>query len=158
MWRELRTRGFAFTERSVDAVDPKELERLDLLWGVTRGLLLHELDRPLPLLTRHLFDALELGEPLRIVRGLALFHVHVDVPFSHLSKLKPAGALDVAEALARRLDQVEARALIALAKGLEVYHHGRIESSLHEMQRAEELYRNHCKGGAFEMRLSRSEA
>jgi tetratricopeptide (TPR) repeat protein len=155
MWRELRARGFSFTERAESAIDPVELARLDLLWGVTRGLLLHELDRPLPLLTRYVFDALEAGEPLRIVRGLALFHVHVDLPFSRLSRLEPSGALDVAEAVARRLDQVESRAVIAFARGLSVYHHGRIEQALQELHRAEELYRNHCRGGAFEMRLSR---
>jgi hypothetical protein len=155
MWRELRTRGFAFSECEEIQCDPRELDRLDLLWGVTRSLLLHELERPLPLLTRYVFDALELGEPLRVVRGLAMFHVHVDLPFSKLSKLEPSGALDVAEALARRLDQVEARAVIAFARGLAVFHNGLIEPALQELKRAEDLYRNHCRGGAFEMRMSR---
>ncbi len=155
MWRELRGRGFAFDQRPAAQCDERELSRLDLLWGVTRGLLLHELDRPLPLLARYVFDALELGEPLRIVRGLAFYHVHIDVPFSRLSRLSPSGALDVAEAVARRLDQVEAHAVIAFAKGLSVYENGRLEPALHELQKAEDLYRNHCSGGAFEMRLSR---
>jgi tetratricopeptide (TPR) repeat protein len=156
MWRELRARGFAFTERAESEVDPRELRRLDLLWGVTRGLLLHEHERPLPLVTRYLYDALDLGEPLRIVRGLALFHVHVDLAFSWLSQLEPSGALDVAEALARRLDQVEGRAIIAFTKGLCVFHHGQIEPALQELRQAEDLYRNHCRGGAFEMRASRT--
>jgi serine/threonine protein kinase len=155
MWRDLRARGYAFTEQKESDCDPQALHRLDLLWGVTRGLLLHELERPLPLLARYVFDALELGEPLRIVRGLALYHVHVDLTFSKLSNLEPSFALDVAEAVARRLDQVEARAIIALARGLSVFHFGELEPSLQELRRAEDLYRNHCRGGAFEMRLSR---
>jgi hypothetical protein len=155
LWRELRARGFAFTERAESAVSEAELRRLDLLWAVTRGLLLHELDRPLPLLARYVRDALAIGEPTRIVRGLALFHVHVDLPCSKLAQSATSGALDVAEALARRLDQVDARAVLAFAKGLSVYHHGELAVGLSELHRAEELLRNHCRGGAFEMRMSR---
>jgi hypothetical protein len=155
MWKALRERGYAFTERGELDVDETELTRLDLLWGVTRGLMLHEFERPLPLLTRYLIDALELGEPLRVVRGLALFHVHVDAPFAAVAGLRNSGALDVAEALARRMDQVEARAVISFAKGVAVYGHGRVEPALKELLHAEELYRNHCRGGAYEMRLSR---
>lgn len=155
LWQELRSRGFAFAERAESAVPEADLRRLDLLWAVTRGLLLHELDRPLPLLARYLRDALGAGEPMRIVRGLALFYVHVDLPMSRLSQTRPSGALDVAEAVARRLDQVEARAVLAFAKGMAVYHHGALDAGLAELQRAEELFRNHCRGGAFEMRVSR---
>jgi eukaryotic-like serine/threonine-protein kinase len=155
LWQELRARGFAFTERPESAVQETELRRLDLLWAVTRGLLLHELDRPLPLLARYVRDALALGEPMRIVRGLALFYMHIDLPFSRLTGSPISGALDVAEALARRLDEVEARAVIAFAKGLSIYHHGELEVGLAELHRAEELFRNHCRGGAFEMRVSR---
>jgi hypothetical protein len=154
-YRALRRRGFGFTERAESDIDEHELTRLDTVWGVTRGLLLHEMARPLPLLTRFVQDALDLGEPLRIVRGLALFHGHIDVPFSMAADTPTSGALDVAEAIARRLDSAEARAAIAFAKGLAVYHHGKVEQALLDLFRAEDLYRNHTRGGAFEMRQTR---
>ncbi len=155
MWREIRARGFGFVERTPAQVEAAELRRLDLLWGVTRGLLSHEVARPLPLVTRFLIDALEIGEPLRIVRGLVLFHTHVDGPFSRLSKLALSGALDVGEALARRIEQSEARALLALSRGLSMYSDGRVEAALPELVTAEDILRNHCRGGAYEMRTSR---
>ena len=154
-WRQFRTRGFAFKERAESEIAPTELGRLDLLWGVTRGLLLHDAMRPLPMLIRFLSDALSAGEPIRIVRGLALYHVYVDEPFSRYARLSTSGALDVAEALARRLDQVEARALVGYAKGMSVYQHGQVKSALTELFRAEDLLRNHCRGSVFEMRMSR---
>jgi tetratricopeptide (TPR) repeat protein len=61
----------------------------------------------------------------------------------------------VAEAVARQIDNVEARAAIAFARGLAVYQEGQIGSALSELTRAEELYRNHCRGGSYEMRVSR---
>jgi hypothetical protein len=156
MWRDLRARGFAFRERTEAELDKEELRRFDLLWGVTRGLLLNELGRPLPLIVRCALDALELGEPSRIVRALALFQAHADTAFSVLAKLAPSGAMDVAEALARRLDQVEARAAISYAKGVDiVYATGHLEPGLQALAYAEELYRNHCRGCAHEMRQAR---
>jgi hypothetical protein len=38
---------------------------------------------------------------------------------------------------------------------MSVYHHGQIEPAIAELFRAEDLLRNHCRGGAFEMRMSR---
>jgi tetratricopeptide (TPR) repeat protein len=155
IWRQLRKRGFAFTERAEADVDPAALRRLDLLLGVTRGLLLHEVDRPIVLVVRLLREALEVGEPSRIVTALATFHLHVDAPFSMLENTPPAGALDVAEALARRLDRIEGRATISLTKGLMVYLNGRVEHALPELRRAEDLLRNHCRGAFYEMRICR---
>ncbi len=155
VWRALRTRGLSFQERAEADVEGATLVRLDMLWGATRGLLLHELARPLPLLTRYVADALETGEPLRVVRALTLFHTHVDLPFSRLANVPPCGALDVAEAVARGTDSAEARACIAFARGLVVYYSGQVEQALGELFRAEELYRNHTRGGAFEMRQAR---
>ena len=154
-WQERRAKGFAFEERVESAIDLTELGRLDLLWGAVRGLSLHDAARPMPLLIRFLSDALAAGEPLRIARALAQYHVTVDVPLSRMQRVAKSGALDLAEALARRMDQVEARAAIAFAKGVAVYDHGQLEIALPELVRAEDLLRNHCRGGAVEMRMSR---
>jgi eukaryotic-like serine/threonine-protein kinase len=156
LWRELRARGLGFNERSEAEVDPAELRRLDLLWGVTRGLLSHELERVQPFITRYVADALELGEPLRIVRGLALFHSHIDAPFSRWAQAPLCGALDVAEALARRIDRPETRAQLAFSRGLCLYNDGRAEIAIAELTSAEDLLRNHCRGCAYELRTART--
>ena len=155
MWRQLRSRGFAFSERAEADVDPARLRRLDLLLGVARGLLLHEVDRPIAIVARLVREALEIGEPSRIVTALSMFHLHVDAPFSMLERMPPAGALDVAEALARRLDRIEGRATIALTKGLIAYLSGRTEHALPELRRAEDLLRNHCRAAFYELRICR---
>ncbi|HMI92467.1 MAG TPA: protein kinase [Polyangiales bacterium] len=155
LWQELRERGFSFQERPPEQIERAALARIDLMLGVARGLLLHETDRPLPLLARLLRDALEVGEPARILSGLALFHIYLDVPCSALAKVTTSGALDVAEALARRMVGMEGRAAISLAKGLSVYLNGQIEPALQELRKAEELLRNHCRGMVYEMRLCR---
>jgi hypothetical protein len=155
LWRELRERGFSFQERRPEQIERAALARIDLMLGVARGLLLHETDRPLPLLARLLRDALEVGEPERILTGLTLFHIYLDVPCSAMTKVSPSGAMDVAEALARRMVGMEGRAAISVAKGLSVYLNGRIEPALQELRKAEELLRNHCRGMVYEMRLCR---
>jgi eukaryotic-like serine/threonine-protein kinase len=154
-WQEIRSRGYAFQTRSEGELDPAQLRRLDLLWGVARGLLLHEHDRPLPLIIQYLREALALGEPRRIVRGLAIFHSQIDVPLSHVRQTALSGAIDVAEAIARQVGEVEARAAISFSRGLVTYHDGQLATGLSELMRAEELFRNHCRGGTYEMRLSR---
>ena len=155
LWKEQRERGFSFHEQPSSAIDRAALMRVDLMLGVARGLLLHETDRPLPLLARLLRDALEVGEPERILSALALFHIYLDVPFSAMNQVATSGALDVAEALARRMVGMEGRAAISLAKGLSVYLNGRLEPALQELRKAEELLRNHCRGMVYEMRLCR---
>jgi len=154
-WQDIRQRGYAFQARAEADLDPGKLRRLDLLWGVARGMLLHEQDRPLPLIVQYLREALALGEPRRIVRGLTIFHSQIDVPLSHLRQVALSGAIDVAEAVARQVEGVEARAAIAFARGLVTYHDGQITTGLAELMRAEELFRNHCRGATYEMRLSR---
>jgi len=104
---------------------------------------------------QYLREALEVGEPLRVVRGLCFFHSQVDVPLSLLNKTALSGAIDVAEALARQCDDVAARAAIAFARGLSVYHDGQLTTGMNELMRAEELFRNHCRNGSYEMRMSR---
>jgi tetratricopeptide (TPR) repeat protein len=155
LWRELRERGFSFQERPPDQLDHAALLRIDLMMGVARGLLLHETGRPVPLLARLLHEALDLGEPDRILSALALFHIYLDVPCSAAANVSPSGAIDVAEALARRMVGMEGRAAISLARGLHVYMSGRIEPELQELRKAEELLRNHCRGMVYEMRLCR---
>jgi serine/threonine protein kinase len=154
-WEALRARGYSFQARAESEVDEAQLRRLDLLWGVLRGLLLHEHDRPLPLIIQYLREALALGEPLRVVRGLSFFHAQIDIPISSRRQTTLSGAIDVAEAVARQIDNVEARAAIAFARGLSVYQEGNVANALSELTRAEELHRNHCRGGSYEMRVSR---
>ena len=119
------------------------------------GLLLNELERPLPLVGRLLWDSLDVGEPRRIIRALCLYHAHVDAPFSRLAKQPTQGAIENAEALCHQQDDVRSRAWVALARGTSLVYTGEVEQSFAQLETAEELFRDQCTGATAEMRMCR---
>ena len=154
-WRQFRTRGFAFKERPESSIHTAELQPARSAVGRDARFAAARVGPPAA-------DADSLPERRARGRRAAAHRARTRaVPrvrrraVPARGQLATSGALDVAEAVARRLDQVDARAMIAYAKGMSVYHHGQIEPALAELFRAEDLLRNHCRGVAFEMRMSR---
>src|SRR5262249_28270936 len=111
-----------------------------------------DVDRALPLVARYLLAALELGEPMRAVRGLCLYHVAIDAPLSRLEGKPLQGALAAAEAIERSFEHPDARARVLGAHGIDALRRGELRPALRALSQAEELLRTRCPGSAPEMR------
>ncbi len=150
---ELQRRGLRFVECSGAQIRVDVLARLDALWSLALGLLLNELDRPLPLVGRYLLDALDTGEPERVLQGLCLYHAYVDSALS--GGPHALGALAAGEALAQAHDTPRTRALLALARGSDLHRAGAWQAALAQLLPAEELFRKQGPSGLNEVRMCR---
>jgi serine/threonine protein kinase len=153
--KRIAERGFDFAPRDEDAVDREALQRLDLLWSLSMGVMLNAIDRSLPLIARLLLDALEVGEPVRVGKALAFYHTAVDAPLSALEGTPVQGALAAAQLLDAS-DDPDVAARIDVARGIDAIRAGEIRTALRELGRAEETFRTRCAGAAPEMRFCRT--
>ncbi|MDD9938417.1 MAG: protein kinase, partial [Myxococcales bacterium] len=150
----LAERGLEFTPRDAEAVGEAALDRLDLLWSLTVGVMLIQVDRAMPLMVRYLLEARDVGEPVRVACGMAMVHAAVDAPLSALEGKETMGALEIIEGM-EVAGESEVRARLAFARGLDALRVGELKPALRELGRAEELLRTRCAGAAPEMRFCR---
>ncbi|HEX7478992.1 MAG TPA: protein kinase, partial [Polyangiales bacterium] len=161
-WREvmelqarLLQRGLAFSARDPSAVRPALLQRLDALWSVTLGLLITEVERPLPLLGRYLLEALDVGEPERVMQGLCLYQAFVEGPRAAYGGGSDLGVMDAAVLLERSRSSAHASAWLAFARACDRHRVGAWQAALSELETAEELFVMQAPGGVNELRLCR---
>jgi hypothetical protein len=154
--KQLRARGLGFTQRAEGELSSARLERMDTLFALTLGMVLTDVERSLPLVVRVLLEALELGEPQRVISALCLYHSHVDAPACFVSGRAPAGALAIAEALDRAIGTELAHARVLRAQGIEALALGEVRAAVRYLTAAEELHRTRCPGTAPEMRHCRA--
>lgn len=112
-------RGLAWTERSEVELSSGDIERHDLCWTLCKGFLLHDVRRGGLFAAEAAVLALDLGEPRRIGRSLALTGVIA------LERGEASGAtwLKEADRVAKKIGDRHAQAFIALCRG--VVHRGR---------------------------------
>jgi serine/threonine protein kinase len=80
----IAARGLSITRRDARDIAATQLEAIDDLGTIALYLAHSDPDRALPLVARYLLAVLELGEPMRAVRGLCLYHTAIDAPFSRI--------------------------------------------------------------------------
>jgi serine/threonine protein kinase len=154
--QRLHRRGLAFDPRPAAALPASRLERLDTLFSLALATVLSDVERGLPLVVRALLEALDAGEPERVVSALCLFHSLVDAP-SHFAKGSPLmGALAIAEALDGTLGSELAHARVLRARATDALAVGEVRVATRHLHAAEELYRTRCPGTASEMRHCRT--
>jgi hypothetical protein len=146
-------RGFAITARGAAAIAPAQLEAADDLGTLALYLAQADPDRALPLVARYVLAALELGEPMRAVRGLCLYHVAIDAPLSRIEGSARQGALAAAETIERAFDHPDVHARVLVARGLDALGEGELKPALRALSQAEELLRTRCPGSAPETRM-----
>ncbi len=133
-------RGLDFAPCEESLVRPERLQRLDALWLVTLGLLITEIDRPLPLLARYVIEALDAGEPERVMQGLCLYHAYVEGPLALRAGGVRFGVLEAAAALERKRPSTRAAAWLAFARACDHHRVGAWQPALSELESAEELF------------------
>jgi hypothetical protein len=141
----LRARGIGFRERSERELTTVELQRIDTCWSVAAGLGMVDNIRGADFQTRQALLALRAGEPMRVVRALALeagFVAVAGVP----ATTRVEDLLRRAGELAARVDRPEATGFVTLARGIARFLRGAFKESFALSTEAEALLRDRCTG------------
>jgi serine/threonine protein kinase len=147
-------RGAGFRERAAADVPAADLERIDVCWSVTIGLIIIDPIRSAPFLSRGLQLALQAGEPRRIARVLAIEAAHI-ASAGWWAKRRGMTLLQVADDLAGRLGEPHALGMIALMRGASAYLEGRWKAGVEGCDHAERIFRERCVGVAWELDTTR---
>jgi serine/threonine protein kinase len=143
-------RRFRFTERQEAEIPADALMRVDTSWSVTTGLAIVDHIRAAEVGARNLLLALEAGEPLRLVRALAMELAYTSIAGAS-SQPQNERLIALAEGLAARVPSVEARALLTLAKGSAAYMQGKWPQARELCESARQTLREQCTRVAWQI-------
>ena len=146
----LRLRGLTFTERADDQVPAEALVGVDTCWSVTTGLAIVDHIRSAEFGARNLLLALNAGEPLRIVRALAMELAYTSIAGAP-SQPGNERLIRVAESVLTRVQSPEGSALMTLAKGSAAYMQGHWTTARKLCETAELVLRERCTGVAWQI-------
>jgi tetratricopeptide (TPR) repeat protein len=146
----LLLRGTRYQERSAEALSPDQLSRLDTCWSAAVGLGLIDFVRGSDFQTRHLLLALEAGEPYRLARAFALEAGYLAAE-GPKTAARVVRTVELAEAILQRHPHPHAQALTFLARAMGAWHLGRWQQTLPLCDEAERIFRDDCKGVAWEI-------
>ncbi len=153
--RRLLARGLAFTPRREDQVPPEALRDLDALGAVATGLGLIDTVRGADFQLAFLLKALEVGEPRRVARALAMEVSYVAAAGAehqtHTQRLTRA-----AVELAQRLRDPHVVGLAALSIGLTAHLSGDWPKARAQLERTERLLSERCHGATWELGTTRA--
>ncbi len=150
----LRLRGLRFREVAEDEIHRDELRRIDICWSVSTALGMIDNIRGADFSARNLLLALRAGEPYRIARALT-----IEVAYSagtNWGRGQANRKLEIAEAIARRLNHPHALGMVTLAKGVSRFLAGDWASAQEYCDLAEGTFRDHCTGVAWELDTART--
>jgi hypothetical protein len=145
----LRVRGLGFRQREAAEVPAMDLARIDLCWSAVAGLSMFEPIRGADFQARGLLLALGAGEAFRVARALAMEAAH-EATAGLPATGRVSALLDAAGSLADRIDSPHARGMVDLVRGISSTLFGRWKAAESALARAEELFRDHCTGVAWE--------
>ena len=145
----LRLRGLDFQEREARTIPSAELTHVDICWTAALGV-----GNVLPvagfeLQSRHLLLALQLGEPYRVARALAVEALFVSSTGGPAIP-RATELLEAAGEVARRINNPHAIGLFELSTGIAAYMQGRFAAALESLDRADTIFRDRCTGVSWE--------
>ena len=150
---QLRWRGLEFEHRDPATIAPEDLIRIDASWSISAGLAMVDPIRAAAFNVRQLLKALEVGDPERVARALAL-----EAGFSVVSLgagRDRAGEFGrKAEALAGDSDRPYVAALILVWKGISAFLTGQWQESADACGKAAVTLRDDCTGVLWELNLA----
>jgi tetratricopeptide (TPR) repeat protein len=151
----LRVRGVGYTERRESDVDPRSLQRIDLLWSVATALSVPDALGVASMQTKGLLLALHAGEPYRLARALA-FEAFLTSAAGWPTARRTAALFAKADALARHIDNPHALGMVQLTAGLIALNQTRFVEAAAHCEEAEEILRNRCTGVWWEVATART--
>jgi eukaryotic-like serine/threonine-protein kinase len=152
---QLWLRGVGFREHTEYEVPARDLERIDICWSVSLGLIMVDSIRSASFLTRGVLLALRAGEPFRISRALALEAGLISTA-GWWAKPRATKLARFARDLARRLGHPYALAMATFVEGAASSLEGSWKSGLEQCDQAERLFREQCVGVAWELDTTRT--
>lgn len=155
-WRrgQLWRRGFEFDRRAESELPRAELQHVDILWSTVLGLALFDVIRAVDFQSRHVLLALELGEPYRVARALALESGFVSTGGGH-GQWRTARLIEELHKVADECGHPHALGLAAFAEGAAAYFEGGWGRAKVLLERAEEIYRDKSVNVAWELMATR---
>jgi len=147
----VRIRGLRHTERAESDVPRDELERIDACWTVA---LLGFVDtlRGADFGARHLRRALAAGEPRRLARAVAVEAIYA-ANIAHGYEPRAHELLGVAQRLAQNSGSAYATAFVIGSQGVVEHALGHFAEARDHAERAEQIFRDSCRGVAWELDL-----
>jgi len=157
-WSFLRfaLRGPEFRARPAEEVDPEALLRLDALEGVARGTSMLDHNLSSAIHGRTLLAALELGEPSRVMRALALeAGVEANIGGAWLRR-RSLRLVERIEVLAAETEDPYDAAWAASTRSAVAWFHGRWRDCVDASDDAVRLLRDGCLGTTWELATNQS--
>lgn len=142
----LRLRGHGFKARTEHDLPPQALERLDTTWAVIQGLGSGALMTGMDLQTRHLRQALDAGEPGRIIRALAHQTYLEAIHDGDRRHQRTAFYHDLSTTLAERHGDPALLGYAHLTGGLAAFLQGRFVAAENSLLKAGTVYSERCVG------------
>jgi eukaryotic-like serine/threonine-protein kinase len=156
LWRRarLRWRGLDFVSRPVEEVDADALLRIDTCWSATSGLAMVDMISASAFSARHLLMALDVGEPYRIARAMAIeATARSAVPTGRQLGEK---LVRQSTALAESVGHPHALALSTLAQGINATMQGEWKKALTLSEQALAILRDQCAGLTWELTIAQN--
>lgn len=147
-------RGLRFRQVNENEIQSDELRRIDTCWTVCTALGMIDNIRGADFSARNLLQALRAGEPYRIARALT-----VEVAYSagtSWGRTRASRLLEAAETLARQLEHPHATGMVTMARGISGFQAGDWPHAREFCDLAEETFRDHCTGVAWELDTART--
>jgi tetratricopeptide (TPR) repeat protein len=147
----LRLRGLGFKERAPDTLPPDTRERLDSLWAAAIGLGNTEVISGIGFSSRGLIQALDAGDPVRIVRAMCW-----EACLLAVDDVKGARRLiDRADVIVRTCETPYLRGMIRLAEAIYTINLSRWRDAIALFDQAEALWLEHGHGVDWELNTAR---
>ena len=151
----LLRRGLDWTEKRSDQLDLVDIHRTDACWTAAVGMLTTSPMVSALYSAKYLGQSLELGDPNRISRALAMELALLTgdgrPPAERLREV-----LDTLRRVAKRIDAPYVRGFAALAAGLAALHEGRWAETQQCCRNAERVLKAHCAGVDWERHTTRA--
>jgi|RhiMethySRZTD1v2_1073278.scaffolds.fasta_scaffold00880_4 eukaryotic-like serine/threonine-protein kinase len=153
---ELSWRGLAFETRDESDVSEEDLLRIDTCWAVSTGLMLVDTLRAASFHAGHLRMALDVGEPYRIARALAL-EASFSAAAGGESGIRRSNAFAArAGAAAERIRHPHLVALSSVTAGIAAFVVGEWAAATDLCERALTILREQCTGVVWELTLAQN--
>jgi hypothetical protein len=152
----LKLRRFHFRQRRVAEISATDLRRIDVCWSATSGLLVVDPFRALLHCHQMTYLALKAGEPLRVMRGLAIEAAAFSATLGPRNDKRTLRLLDMAESIAGQLKTPYAAGFTTLARGMVNYVIGRWRIGREYCERAEVILADECKATGWELDTART--
>jgi hypothetical protein len=141
-WRfQLALRPVRPRLRRKTEIPARKLRQLDACWSTVAGLSVVDPLRAAAFVVRHLYLALDAGEPERVLRGLAAYTGHVAIGGSR-SRRAAGKVLEQLRVVAKDVEGQYPRAMLSLASGIIAHLEGRWDEAWQFADDAEQLFKN----------------